>query len=82
MPKCHARKTISEEWIIIIIIKNWGNIRINIVVRCRLMECSTLEATYVLYYSSAGVIFQGICSSMMPMADIHNRNWNMLECNE
>ena len=39
-----------------------------------LMECSTLEATYVFYYSSARVIFQGICSCMMPMADIHNKN--------
>ena len=71
MPKCHTTNTLSKEWIIITIIKTWVNIRI---IRYHFMEWSTLEATYVFNYSSAGVLFQGICSCMMPMADIHNEN--------
>ena len=46
----------------------------NVLIRYHFMEWSTLEATYVFNYSSAGVLFQGICSCMMPMADIHNKN--------
>ena len=29
-------------------------------IRCHLMECSTLEATYVFYHSSTGVLFHCI----------------------
>ena len=42
-------------------------------IRYHPIEFSTLEATYVFNYSSTGVLFQGICSCMMPMADIHNK---------
>ena len=84
MLKCHTTNTLSKERIIINHNQNMSKYknkhRLAIYIEEKFLNSISSygmfysEATYVFNYSSTGVLFQGICSCMMPMADIHNEN--------